>query len=178
MATFGEAGTGNGDVAFTNHVRVTSGQFSPGAGSWQLDSIVVRGGTSAVNGARLALYKNSVNDVDGATLVEDLGTTSIGSNSWATVNSGSNPALANGDYLFLAVKGTNASGNLRSNSSATGFTYWENPSGESADETVGWGATLGAESFNIGSYAICIYINYSAVGGGPVGSPWYYYSQQ
>lgn len=180
MADWGYTGTGDTDVALTNHVRVNTGQFSPGAGTWQLDSMSVRGGTNAVAGSRRAVYNNSVNDIDGAALVEDLGAGALSSNTWSTINSASNPALSNGDHLGLFVKGTNGSGSTRKlNASLTGSdfaTYWEGSTGISADETVAYPATAGAESFTVNE-AHSYYITYSASGGSS-GNPWYHNLQQ
>ena len=162
MATWGYTGTGDTDVALTNHVRVSSGLFS--VSGQKLDSITVRGGTTSCAG-RVAVYRNGSNAVNGATLVEDLGQVTLPSNDWVVANSVSNPTLTSGDYLFLMVKGTNGSGNARKlNGSVAGSnfsTYWENPTGISADETVAFPATAGAESFSVVE-AICIYITYSS----------------
>lgn len=162
MADWGYTGTGDSDTNLTDHIRQASGQFT--VAGQKLDSVTVRGGGAGGSG-RLGVYTNTINDIDGATLVEDLGVVTIPSGSTVTANSATNPTLTQNNYYFLCVKGTNGSCNTRKlTGTFTGSDfaqYWEGNAAMSTDETVAYPATAGAESFTA-TEALCIYMTYSS----------------
>lgn len=162
MATWGDTGTGDTDISMTDHCRMSVGQFTAGAG-FQLDSMSVRCGTNAIAGSRWAIYtKATGGDPNGATLVEDLGTTALSADAWTTVLSVTNPTLIDDNYYYLAIKGTNASGQIRGDQTPTGdLTGQYDPGTESHDETDAWDATAGSDA-TVLAWSLCMYITYSA----------------
>ena len=175
MATWGNTGTGTNNLNYSVESYAAGGAAS--LSGQQLDSVHVRFGSLAgANDIRVAVYGNSSLDINGATLIEDLGVQSLAGTedfTWQTFNSVTNPTeISDYAYLFIAIKtNDNASNNVRYTPSSAAGDIDAFFTGPYDDETVAWAATHADADSDTNPGAFSFYITHSdapaASGHGP-----------
>lgn len=153
-----------------NNINVSAGSIAcVGAASLtnqQLDDVNFNSGTYTANKTyRVAVYGNSVEDVNGATLIEDLGTVTVSAAfTTYTVTSSTNPTeISDYAYLIIALKTSdNNSTTIRGDTSAAVADIVEYSTYTTYnDHTVAWAATYADPDTDIDPGSLRAWINHS-----------------
>ena len=180
------AGTPDGGTANDFGNRKAYYPIGPMPGNGTLIGIDIYLGFNDASGfqMRVALYKGGTtpgSDLNGATLVEDLGAQTLVSTGWIRVASVSTPALASGEQIIVAVKSAGGSGNywIPYDVVDPGFdvlgwvTY---TSDEANSESNAWDATVAGASSTATRWGAAR-IEYTAAGGSAIAAISDYYQR-